>query len=67
MDIQKEKDALEAHQFENIYHEDDVPFQNASDSAIKKLIYYGIGLFAILIIAFLMALSEAFWKDTSSS
>lgn len=51
MDIQKEKDALEAHQFENIYHEDDVPFQNASDSAIKRLIYYGIGLFVILIIA----------------
>jgi hypothetical protein len=43
-------DEMESHQYEDIYQSDDVPFQDLSRGIAKKLVYYGIGLFVVVLI-----------------
>lgn len=49
MEVKTKIDNMEAHQYQDIYKSDDVPFTDVSAGIVKHLIKYGIGLFVVLL------------------
>jgi multidrug efflux pump subunit AcrA (membrane-fusion protein) len=54
MEDKEFKNSMQPHQYEDIYKSDDVPFQDLSKSVVKKLIWFGVGLFILLIVLSLL-------------
>ncbi len=44
-------DTLDPIQYEDIYHENDLPFRDGSQRVVTRLIRFGLGLFAFLVLA----------------
>ena len=47
----RETDELEPQQFERHYWEEDVPLQDVRQNALRKSVYFGLGLFVLIVLA----------------